>query len=127
MKNKIPRILKIDKQVFGSLRGNYQLVKNFKFVKFSVTKLNKEFKKWKNTSNFFQLVHQEIKALEDLPNSLYEHPFWKQEETYLLDSYTSASPEYGSYTMFADLHIDHIGAESLNISDYRRELNLSEA
>lgn len=87
MKNKIPRILKIDKQVFGSLRGNYQLVKNFKFVKFSVTKLNKEFKKWKNTSNFFQLVDQEIKALEDLPNSLYEHPFWKQEETYLLDSY----------------------------------------
>lgn len=39
----------------------------------------------------------------------------------------SASPEYGSYTMFADLHIDHIGAENLNISDYRRELNLSEA
>ena len=39
----------------------------------------------------------------------------------------SASPEYGSYTMLADLHIDHFGANDLVISDYRRELNLSEA
>lgn len=39
----------------------------------------------------------------------------------------SSSPEYGSYAMFADIHIDHIGADSLAISDYRRELNLSEA
>ena len=39
----------------------------------------------------------------------------------------SASAEYGSYSMFADLEIEHIGAESLTIEDYRRELNLSEA
>lgn len=39
----------------------------------------------------------------------------------------SSSPEYGSYSMFADLHIDHIGAEALSIEDYRRELNISEA
>jgi alpha-L-fucosidase 2 len=36
----------------------------------------------------------------------------------------SASPEYGSYSMFADLHIDHLGAESLTIDSYRRELSL---
>ncbi|MBR2428634.1 MAG: glycoside hydrolase family 95 protein [Alistipes sp.] len=39
----------------------------------------------------------------------------------------SSSPEYGSYSMFADLHIDHIGVEELLIEDYHRELNLSEA
>lgn len=38
----------------------------------------------------------------------------------------SASPEYGSYSMFADLHIDHIDAERLSIEDYHRELSLSE-
>lgn len=39
----------------------------------------------------------------------------------------SASPEYGSYSMFADLRIEHIGAKESVIEDYRRELNLSEA
>lgn len=39
----------------------------------------------------------------------------------------SASPEYGSYTMLADLHIDHVGIDNLTISDYCRELSLSEA
>ena len=39
----------------------------------------------------------------------------------------SASPEYGSYSMFADLYIEHIGAERITIDDYYRELNLSEA
>lgn len=39
----------------------------------------------------------------------------------------SASPEYGSYSMFADLYIEHIGAERITIDDYCRELNLSEA
>lgn len=39
----------------------------------------------------------------------------------------SASPEYGSYSMFADLHIDHLGAESLTIDSYRRELSLADA
>lgn len=39
----------------------------------------------------------------------------------------SASAEYGSYSMFADLEIEHIGAKSLTIENYRRELSLSEA
>ena len=39
----------------------------------------------------------------------------------------SSSPEYGSYSMFADLRIEHLGAESLTIEDYRRELSLAEA
>lgn len=39
----------------------------------------------------------------------------------------SASPEYGSYSMFANLYIEHIGAECITIDDYSRELNLSEA
>ena len=39
----------------------------------------------------------------------------------------SSSPEYGSYSMFADLRIEHLGAKSLTIEDYRRELSLAEA
>ncbi|MBP3548542.1 MAG: glycoside hydrolase family 95 protein [Alistipes sp.] len=39
----------------------------------------------------------------------------------------SASPEYGSYSMFADLYIEHIGAEELVVEDYRRELSLADA
>ena len=39
----------------------------------------------------------------------------------------SSSPEYGSYSMFSDVHIEHIGVEQLNIDNYRRELSLSEA
>ena len=39
----------------------------------------------------------------------------------------SASPEYGSYSIFADLHIYHIGAEGLTPEEYCRELSLSEA
>lgn len=39
----------------------------------------------------------------------------------------SSSAEYGSYSMFADLHIEHIGIKDINIEDYRRELSLSEA
>lgn len=39
----------------------------------------------------------------------------------------SASPEYGSYSMFANVAIELIGAEELTAKDYRRELNLSEA
>lgn len=38
----------------------------------------------------------------------------------------SSSPEYGSYSMFADLHIEQLGAENLKIEDYRRELSLAE-
>lgn len=39
----------------------------------------------------------------------------------------SSSPEYGSYSMFADLHIEQLGAEELTVTDYRRELDLSAA
>ena len=39
----------------------------------------------------------------------------------------SSSPEYGSYSMFADVHIEHLGAEELRVENYRRELSLSEA
>ena len=39
----------------------------------------------------------------------------------------SASPEYGSYSMFANIHIDHMGIANCTIEGYSRELNISEA
>ncbi len=39
----------------------------------------------------------------------------------------SASPEYGSYSMFADVNIEQFGCENVAFDNYRRELSLSEA
>ncbi|MBR3199626.1 MAG: hypothetical protein IKG27_06405 [Bacilli bacterium] len=42
---KIPRFLKLDKNIFPSLRGDYQLVKNFRYFEFTEKQLEKELEK----------------------------------------------------------------------------------
>ena len=39
----------------------------------------------------------------------------------------SSSAEYGSYSMLADLYIDHLNVDTTAVEHYRRELSLSEA
>ena len=42
---RIPRFLKLDKNIFPSLRGDYQLVKNFRYFEFTEAGLQVELEK----------------------------------------------------------------------------------
>lgn len=85
---KIPRFLKIDKNIFPSLRGDYQLVKNFKYFEFTEKQLEKELQKWYKISGLNKQVIKEYELFERNDfEKLSEHPFWKGEEEYLLRSY----------------------------------------
>ena len=85
---KIPRFLKLDKNIFPSLRGDYQLVKNFRYFEFTEKQLEKELEKWYKISGLNKQVikEYELSEINDF-EKLSEHPFWKGEEEYLLRSY----------------------------------------
>ena len=85
---RIPRFLKLDKNVFPSLRGDYQLVKNFKYFEFTEKGLEVELEKWMKIEGLNKQVIAEYELFERGDyDRLAEHPFWKGEEEYLLNSY----------------------------------------
>ena len=85
---RIPRFLKLDKNVFPSLRGDYQLVKNFRYFEFTEAGLQAELEKWTKLEGLEKQVAAEYKLFEENNfEKLSEHPFWKGEEEYLLRNY----------------------------------------
>ena len=86
--NRIPRKLKLDKNIFPSLRGDYQLVKNFKYFEFTKEGLKKELEKWYKIEGLNKQVLAEYELFEKNDfEKLSNHPFWKGEEEYLLRNY----------------------------------------
>lgn len=85
---RIPRFLKLDKNIFPSLRGDYQLVKNFKYFEFTEKGLEAELEKWMKIEVLNKQVIAEYELFERGDyDRLAEHPFWKGEEEYLLNAY----------------------------------------
>lgn len=85
---RIPRFLKLDKNIFPSLRGDYQLVKNFRYFEFTEAGLQAELEKWAKLEGLEKLVKWEYNIFEAGDyDTLAEHPFWKGEEEYLLNAY----------------------------------------
>lgn len=85
---RIPRFLKLDKNIFPSLRGDYQLVKNFRYFEFTKKDLDNEIHKWKGLEGLWNQVLKEYALFEKGDyDALAEHPFWKGEEEYLLNAY----------------------------------------
>ena len=85
---RIPRKLKLDKNIFPSLRGDYQLVKNFKYFEFTEKGLEAELEKWMKIEGLNKQVIAEYELFERGDyDRLAEHPFWKGEEEYLLNAY----------------------------------------
>ena len=85
---RIPRFLKLDKNIFPSLRGDYQLVKNFRYFEFTEKGLQTELEKWMKIEGLNKQVIVEYELFERGDyDRLAEHPFWKGEEEYLLNNY----------------------------------------